>query len=162
MAPFPDYEDRKTAFGDRLIAAAEKVIPGLSSHIVYRTDASPVTYARYDLTSAGSIYGMSKPARLKGAKSPVPGLIIAGSATHGAGVEAAVISGACAANALVPGLLCAAGGEDTAQHAAHRRTFRTCGGEFTFAGLAAHNLDFERTAGIIRRRRCSSTAHRTP
>jgi all-trans-retinol 13,14-reductase len=101
----PDYEDRKTAFGDRLIAAAEKVIPGLSSHIVYRTDASPVTYARYDWTSAGSIYGMSKSGRLKGAKSPVPGLVVAGSATHGAGVEAAVISGACAANALVPGLL---------------------------------------------------------
>jgi hypothetical protein len=35
----------------------------------------------------------------------VPGLVIAGSATHGPGVEAAVISGACAANALVPGLL---------------------------------------------------------
>ncbi len=100
-----DYEDRKTAFGDRLIAAAEKVIPGLSSHIVYRTDASPVTYARYDYTSAGSIYGMSKSGRLKGAKSPVPGLVVAGSATHGPGVEAAVISGACAANALVPGLL---------------------------------------------------------
>ena len=66
---------------------------------------SPVTYARYDWTSAGSIYGMSKSGRLKGAKSPVPGLVVAGSATHGAGVEAAVISGACAANALVPGLL---------------------------------------------------------
>ena len=35
----------------------------------------------------------------------MPGLVIAGSATHGPGVEAAVISGACAANALVPGLL---------------------------------------------------------
>ena len=100
-----DYEDRKTAFGDRLIAAAEKVIPDLSSHIVYRTDASPVTYARYDYASAGSIYGMSRSGRLKGAKSPVPGLVVAGSATHGPGVEAAVISGACAANALVPGLL---------------------------------------------------------
>ena len=101
----PDYEDRKTAFGDRLIAAAEKIIPGLSSHIVYRTDASPVTFACYDWTSAGSIYGMSRSGRLKGAKSPVPGLVVAGSATHGAGVEAAVISGACAANALVPHLL---------------------------------------------------------
>ncbi len=101
----PDYQERKTAFGDRLIAAAEKVIPGLSKHIVYRADASPVTYARYDRTSAGSIYGMSQYGRLQGAKSPLPGLVVAGSATHGAGVEAAVISGACAANALVPGLL---------------------------------------------------------
>ena len=101
----PNYQERKTAFGDRLIAAAEKVIPDLSKHIVYRADASPVTYARYDRTSAGSIYGMSQYGRLQGAKSPLPGLVVAGSATHGAGVEAAVISGACAANALVPGLL---------------------------------------------------------
>jgi phytoene dehydrogenase-like protein len=101
----PAYEERKTAFGDRMIAVAEKVIPDLSRHIVYRADASPVTYARYDWTSAGAIYGVSPDGRLKGAKSPVPGLVIAGSATHGPGVEAAVISGACAANALVPGLL---------------------------------------------------------
>ncbi len=38
-------------------------------------------------------------------RGPLPGLVVAGSATHGAGVEAAVISGAYAANALVPGLL---------------------------------------------------------
>jgi len=101
----PDYQDRKTAFGNRLIAAAERVIPNLSRHIVYRADASPVTYARYDWTSAGSIYGMSRYGRLKGAKSPVPGLVVAGTATHGPGVEAAVISGAFAAHALVPGLL---------------------------------------------------------
>jgi phytoene dehydrogenase-like protein len=101
----PDYQDRKKALGDTLIAAAENVIPGLSSHIVYRTDASPVTYARYDWTSGGSIYGMSRRGRVQGAKSPVPGLVIAGSATHGAGIEAAFISGAFAANALVPGLL---------------------------------------------------------
>jgi all-trans-retinol 13,14-reductase len=100
-----DYEDRKKALGDRLIPAAEKVIPDLSSHIVYRTDASPVTYARYDSASAGSIYGISREGRLKGAKGPVPGLVLAGSATHGAGIEAVLISGAFAAAALVPGLL---------------------------------------------------------
>ena len=100
-----DYEDRKKALGDRLIPAAEKVIPDLSSHIVYRTDASPVTYARYDWASAGSIYGISREGRFKGAKSPVPGLVLAGSATHRAGIEAVLISGAFAADALVPGLL---------------------------------------------------------
>jgi all-trans-retinol 13,14-reductase len=104
----PEYEERKTAVGDRMIAAAEKVIPDLSRHIVYRTDASPVTYARYDWTSAGAIYGMSRQGRLRGAKSPVPCLAIAGSATAGPGVEAAVISGALAADALVPGLLAGA------------------------------------------------------
>ena len=100
-----DYRDRKKAFGDRMIAAAEKVIPGLSGHIVYRDEASPVTFTRYDWSSTGSIYGMRQGARLKGAKSPIPGLVVAGSATHGPGVEAALISGAFAANALLPGLL---------------------------------------------------------
>jgi all-trans-retinol 13,14-reductase len=100
-----EYEGRKTAFGDRMIAAAERVVPGLSRHIVYRTDASPVTYARYYWTSAGAIYGISRQGRLRGPKSPVPCLVVAGSATTGPGVEAAVISGALAANALVPGLL---------------------------------------------------------
>jgi all-trans-retinol 13,14-reductase len=100
-----DYRERKRQFGDNMIAAAERVIPGLSAHIVYRDEASPVTFTRYDRSSAGSIYGIGREARLKGAKSPIPGLVVAGSATHGPGVEAALISGAHAANALLPGLL---------------------------------------------------------
>jgi phytoene dehydrogenase-like protein len=100
-----DYKARKKQAGDALIAAAEKIIPGLSSHIVYRDEASPQTFGRYDWSSAGSIYGVSLKDRLKGAKSPIPGLVVAGSSTHGPGVEAAVISGAAAANALLPGLL---------------------------------------------------------
>ena len=100
-----DYRERKKALGDRMIAAAEKVIPGLSGHIVYRDEASPVTFTRYDWSSTGAIYGIRRNARLKGAKSPVPGLVVAGSATHGPGVEAALISGAYAAEALLPGLL---------------------------------------------------------
>ncbi|MGZ3311089.1 MAG: phytoene desaturase family protein [Xanthobacteraceae bacterium] len=101
----PDYRERKKELGDRMIAAAEKVIPGLSGHIVYRDEASPVTFTRYDWSSTGAIYGIRRNARLKGAKSPVPGLVVAGSATHGPGVEAALISGAYAAEALLPGLL---------------------------------------------------------
>ena len=101
----PDYRDRKKQLGDKMIAAAEKVIPGLSSHIVYRDEASPVTFTRYDWSSTGAIYGVRRNARLKGAKSPIPGLVVAGSATHGPGVEAALISGAYAADALLPGLL---------------------------------------------------------
>ena len=100
-----EYEQRKRALGDRMIEAAETVLPGLSGHIVHRSEASPVTYARYDLASAGSIYGVSGSADFVGAKSPIPGLVVAGSATHGPGVEAVLISGACAAEALVPGLL---------------------------------------------------------
>ncbi|WP_420132796.1 phytoene desaturase family protein [Rhodopseudomonas sp.] len=104
-----DYLRRKREFGDRMIAAAETVIPNLSQHIVYRTDASPVTYARYDWASAGSIYGMSSAGQLKGSKTPLRNLVIAGGGNIGAGVEAVVISGAHAAEALLPGLLARAG-----------------------------------------------------
>jgi phytoene dehydrogenase-like protein len=111
------YEERKRALGDRMIDAAETVLPGLSGHIVYRSEASPVTYARYDLASAGAIYGVARSARLSGAKSPIPGLVVAGSATHGPGVEAVVISGARAAEALVPGLLARPAAKENAQQA---------------------------------------------
>jgi phytoene dehydrogenase-like protein len=100
-----EYEERKSALGDRMIAAVETIIPDLSQHIVYRADASPLTYARYDWSSAGAIYGISRSGRLRGSKSPIPGLVIAGSGNVGAGVEAAVVSGARAAEALIPGLL---------------------------------------------------------
>jgi len=100
-----DYEARKQRLGDQMIEAAETVIPGLRNHIVYRADASPVTYARYDWASSGAIYGVSREGRLKGTKSPVQNLVIAGSGNAGSGVEAAVISGAEAAEALLPGLL---------------------------------------------------------
>jgi phytoene dehydrogenase-like protein len=113
-----EYEQRKRALGDRMIAVAETVLPGLSGHIVYRCESSPVTYARYDLASAGAIYGVARSVRLSGAKSPIPGLVVAGSATHGPGVEAVVISGALAAEALFPGLLsrpAATGAIETAQ-----------------------------------------------
>lgn len=100
-----DYEELKQSIGDEMIAAAERELPGLSSHIVHRSEASPVTYARYDRASGGAIYGVSKAGRLSSVKTPIPGLVAAGSATHGGGVEAAWISGARAAEALVPGLL---------------------------------------------------------
>jgi phytoene dehydrogenase-like protein len=101
----PEYEAKKRALADAMIAAAETALPGLASHIVYRSEASPITYARYDLASDGAIYGVARAGRLSGAKSPIRNLVVAGAATHGPGVEAVAISGAQAAEALVPGLL---------------------------------------------------------
>lgn len=99
------YADRKAAFGERMIAAAERLVPNLRDHIVLREDASPVTFARYDRASDGSIYGLARGDRLKGCRSPVPGLYIAGSANIGPGAEAAILSAARTASDIVPGLL---------------------------------------------------------
>ena len=55
--------------------------------------------------------------RLRGAKSPIHDLVVAGAATHGPGVEAVAISGAQAAEALVPGLLARASRRATPRRA---------------------------------------------
>ncbi len=102
-----DYMRRKEALADQLIAQAEKALPGLREHIVFRCEASPVTYARYDRSSAGALYGVAPQGRLKGSKSPIPGLVVAGAMNFGPGVEAAALSGVWAAEALVPGLVAA-------------------------------------------------------
>jgi phytoene dehydrogenase-like protein len=97
-----DYLRRKAEAADSLIARAAEVIPDLAERIVFRTDASPITYARYAWSTSGAIYGVQGTLPTK---QPLPGLVLAGAATHGAGVEAVTISGALAAEALVPGLL---------------------------------------------------------
>ncbi|WP_247890189.1 phytoene desaturase family protein [Azospirillum brasilense] len=95
----PGYRARKAREGDAMIAAAAAVIPDLERHILHRQEASAATFARYALTTDGAIYG-TDPALP--AKSPVPGLLLAGGGVFpGPGVEACVISGRLAAEALV-------------------------------------------------------------
>jgi phytoene dehydrogenase-like protein len=101
----PGYTARKRAAGDALIERAERVLPGLSSHIAYRQDGSPATFARYAWTTGGAIYGPAVGAWRPPAKSPIEGLVLAGAGVFpGAGVEAVVISGVLAADALLPGV----------------------------------------------------------
>lgn len=100
-----DYAARKARMGDDLIAAARQVIPDLDARIVYRAEATPLTFQRYAWSRAGSIYGTRAGNGRAANKTPVRNLVLAGAATHGAGVEAVVISGALAAEALKPGLL---------------------------------------------------------
>jgi phytoene dehydrogenase-like protein len=100
-----EYEAAKQALGDRLITAAEQLIPGLRGHIVLRVDASPLTFARYDWSSGGAIYGVAQRDRFDGVKSPLPGLYLAGAGNQGPGVEAVMIAGARAAESIIPGLL---------------------------------------------------------
>jgi len=99
------YLDRKRQAGDRLLACIRRVVPDIDERIVYRTDASPVTFARYTRTADGSIYGVQSGDEGVPTKMPVRNLVLAGAATHGPGMEAVVISGARAAEALVPGIL---------------------------------------------------------
>ena len=99
------YAARKAAFAEPMIDAAARLIPDLRERIVWRSEASPVSFRRYGWSSFGAVYGSRDPHAAVARRSPVPGLVIAGAATHGPGIEAVVISGAEAADALRPGLL---------------------------------------------------------
>jgi len=99
------YATRKAAFAEPMIDAAERLVPGLRDRIVWRSEASPLTFRRYGWSSFGAVYGSRDPCSPMTRRSPVPGLVITGAATHGPGIEAVMISGAEAADALWPGLL---------------------------------------------------------
>ncbi len=76
-------------------------MPGLRSHIVYRQDGSRATFARYAWSTVGAIYGPAIGHWRPPAKGPIEGLVLAGASVFpGAGIEAVVISGTLAADAI--------------------------------------------------------------
>jgi all-trans-retinol 13,14-reductase len=99
------YAERKAKHAEAMIDAALWLIPDLRQRIVWRSEASPLTFRRYGWSSYGAVYGSRDPHAAVPRRSPVPGLVVAGAATHGPGVEAVMISGAQAADSLWPGLL---------------------------------------------------------
>lgn len=99
----PAYAEKKRRMGDQLVQLAEQALPGLGSRIVCRTEASPLTFRRYNWSQGGAIYGKS--GAVVPTKSPSKGLVFAGAAVNGPGIEAVMIAGANAAQALVPGIL---------------------------------------------------------
>jgi phytoene dehydrogenase-like protein len=97
------YLGRKREAGDKLITLAEQVIPDLRAHIVYRQEASPATFTRFARTSGGAIYGMAAGQPHTPMRSPIERLYMVGSSVFpGAGIEAAVTSGATAADLICP------------------------------------------------------------
>lgn len=99
------YLARKRAAADRMVAVLARVIPDLAERIVFRRDASPLTFRRFGAGTFGAIYGVAGPPGALARRSPLRGLVFAGAMTYGAGVEAAMISGVEAADALLPGLM---------------------------------------------------------
>ena len=104
----PDYRARKARQGDAMIAAASRLIPDLERHILHRQDASAATFARYAHSTGGAIYGVDPTQGPLPCKTPVPGLCLTGGGVYpGPGVEACVISGRLAAEALIGGPIAA-------------------------------------------------------
>lgn len=98
----PGYRERKRARGDALIALAERAIPGLRDHIVFREEGSPATMGRYAWTSDDAIYGPAQGHWHPQMKTPLERLYLAGANTFCGGIEGVMISGALTADAIAP------------------------------------------------------------
>ncbi|NAZ24315.1 MAG: FAD-dependent oxidoreductase [Thermofilum sp.] len=96
-----EYLEKKKEMAEALVSKAEKVIPGLSKHIVLLDAATPKTFEYYTLMPEGAIYAFDQSIGVKRPyfKTPVEGLYLASASTFpGVGIEAVVISGIICAN----------------------------------------------------------------
>ncbi len=103
----PEYRRRKEELADKLIAAAERVVPGLSAHIDWKETATPVTHERFTRSSGGTGYGIEfstdqmGPMRI-GPDTDVAGLFITGASTFaGHGISNVMRGGVVAAGAAL-------------------------------------------------------------
>lgn len=101
-----DYEAMKERLGDRLIAAAERVIPGISRAIVFRAVATPLTNGFYCQAPFGACYGTAKSPFQVGAfsfksRAEIDGLHLCGASTLSHGVAGASISGLMVAQQIL-------------------------------------------------------------
>ncbi|MRG95751.1 phytoene desaturase family protein [Polyangium spumosum] len=100
------YRDLKERLGDAMIAAAERVIPGLGKNLVFRSVGTPLTNDFYCETHRGASYGTAKlPSQLGPfsfpIRSSVPGLYNVGASTISHGVAGAATSGLFAAREIL-------------------------------------------------------------
>jgi len=96
-----EYSKKKREMAEMLIQKAEKVIPGLSKHIIVQDAATPKTFERYTLMPEGALYSFDQSIGVKRPyfKTPIKGLYLASASTFpGGGIEAVVISGIICAN----------------------------------------------------------------
>jgi len=97
----PEYLRIKEEAAAHLIDRAEMLIPGLRESIVVKEIGTPLTNARYGLSTGGSIYGREQTVEnmlnRRSPKSSIPNLLFAGAWIGGGGMSAALGSGRTAA-----------------------------------------------------------------
>jgi phytoene dehydrogenase-like protein len=96
------YEELKRELGDKMLDAAENVIPGLRANLKFADVGTPLTNDFYCETYRGASYGTAKTPWQLGPfsfsqRGPVPGLHLCGSSTISHGVAGASMSGLVAA-----------------------------------------------------------------
>ncbi len=93
-----EYQSLKERIADRMIEAAENIIPGLSKQLVFRAVGTPVTNVFYCESPFGSAYGTAKTPWQVGpfahrTRAEVGGLHLCGASTLSHGVAGAALSG---------------------------------------------------------------------
>lgn len=102
-----EYLAIKESLTERLIESAEKVIPDVKEHIVWKEASTPITHERYTLASGGTSYGIEPSTGQFGLKRPKPkteveGLYLAGASTvFGSGVVGTMLGGIGCASAIL-------------------------------------------------------------
>ena len=99
------YLDVKNTVADAVIGSAERVLPGLSRHILERDVATPLTLERYTLNHRGAIHGWLQTPQnvlsLGRSRSPVPGLYCVGHWAGPMGMHSVIHSGQNAADVII-------------------------------------------------------------
>jgi phytoene desaturase len=101
------YGYMKEKIAARMLEQAEKAIPGLSEHIVFKEAATPLTHTRYTRSSEGTSYGIAAtPGQFlnnrPSSSTPIEGLFLAGaSMRNGHGIAGSMLSGVFAADAVL-------------------------------------------------------------
>ncbi len=104
-----EYEATKAWIAGRLLAQFKRHFPGLGPLVDYHEMSTPLSQASYVGADRGAMYGIEmSAARLRsstlGARTPVPGLYLAGQDAASMGLQGAFMGGFMAAAAIEPRL----------------------------------------------------------
>jgi all-trans-retinol 13,14-reductase len=106
----PDYHDLKTKITDHLLAQFARHFPALAPLIVKTELSTPLSSVAFTAAEQGGVYGLeASPRRFLSsslnAKTPVPGLYLAGQDVGSTGITGAMMGGVMAAAAAEPRVL---------------------------------------------------------
>ena len=103
-----EYIGLKEDISERMIQAAEHIIPDLGKHVLIKDVSTPLTYERYTGAIEGGWYDIDcspKQARIKN-KTPIRGLYLTGAKTiPGSGMYTSILAGLCTADSILQGRL---------------------------------------------------------
>lgn len=102
----PEYEDKKRYIRELVLDTLDRLVPGLSDHIVFSAVGTPLTNTRYVNATRGAVYGPELSLLNIGPfrwpiKTEIPGLFQCGSSTLAPGIHGVTRSGLAAAAAAL-------------------------------------------------------------